>query len=248
MPLAPKLHAKYMARFAELIAEGEGIVASAERIQHPGVQTLSGNFVLDPPYEEVKLDSSRSRQWGINCATLLQQVIPLGHVHAELARQAASTHYEEAAVERIIAELQAIRDDLGRGFFDDLAVRVEAEVSADYMGQAEHLLDEGKAGNHDHVPAAVLAGAVLEKSLRTLCDGQAPPVKTTKPNGAPMMLHGLIDTLKKAGLYNEMKAKQLRAWAAIRNHAAHGEFDEFTRSDVEQMIQGINTFLANCMG
>jgi len=31
----------------------------------------------------------------------------------------------------------------------------------------------------------------------------------------------------------------------IRNPAAHGEFDQFTRGDVEAMIPGINTFLAD---
>ena len=64
----------------------------------------------------------------------------------------------------------------------------------------------------------------------------------------PNPLNPLIDPLKKAGVYNEMKAKQLRAWVDIRNHAAHGEFSESKRADVEQMIQGINTFLADYMG
>ena len=45
--------------------------------------------------------------------------------------------------------------------------------------------------------------------------------------------------------YNETKAKLLRAWAGIRNNAAHGEFEHFKRADVEVMIQGINNFLAD---
>jgi hypothetical protein len=44
---------------------------------------------------------------------------------------------------------------------------------------------------------------------------------------------------------NLIKAKQLRAWADVRNKAAHGEFDQFKKSDVEQMIEGINSFLAD---
>jgi len=43
---------------------------------------------------------------------------------------------------------------------------------------------------------------------------------------------------------NELKAKQLRAWADIRNAAAHGEFDKFKRADVEGMIRGVSDFLA----
>ena len=58
-------------------------------------------------------------------------------------------------------------------------------------------------------------------------------------------MNGLIDDLKKSNYFNEAVAKQLRAWTAIRNHAAHGEFEEFTRQQVENMIPGINNFLAN---
>ena len=64
-------------------------------------------------------------------------------------------------------------------------------------------------------------------------------------DGDKKTLNPLIDDLKKGGLLNEAKAKQLRAWAAIRNHAAHGEFDQFSRKDVEQMIQSIKSFLAD---
>jgi hypothetical protein len=40
-------------------------------------------------------------------------------------------------------------------------------------------------------------------------------------------------------------AKQLRAWTDIRNNAAHGDFDKFKRCDVDLMLTGINSFLAN---
>jgi len=116
-------------------------------------------------------------------------------------------------------------------------------MAADYMGQAENLLAEGQRGKFDHVPAAVLAGAVLEKALRTMCSQQQPPVLIVNARGERKTLNPLIEDLKKAGAFNETKAKQLRVWAGIRNHAAHGEFDQFKRADVETMIPGINTFL-----
>jgi hypothetical protein len=54
--------------------------------------------------------------------------------------------------------LEALREDLEKGFLDELVLRVEAEVAANYMSQAEDLLGEGVPGKFDHVPAAVLAG------------------------------------------------------------------------------------------
>jgi uncharacterized protein YutE (UPF0331/DUF86 family) len=65
--------------------------------------------------------------------------------------------------------------------------------------------------------------------------------------GEPRALNSLIDELKKAEVFNELKAKQLRSWADIRNAAAHGHFGDFSKADVAQMISGINNFLADCL-
>ena len=177
--------------------------------------------------------------------TLLSQIIPPDSVHKQALDWFASLEKKKDKLEWGLSFLEAIKNDFEHGFLDKLGAMVESEIAADYMGQAEQLLAEGQSGQHDHVPAAVLAGAVLEKALRTLCGRQVPPVPISKQNGDPKTLNPLIDDLKKAGAFNESKAKQLRAWADTRNHAAHGEFDQFKRSDVEQMVAGINTFLAD---
>jgi hypothetical protein len=129
--------------------------------------------------------------------------------------------------------------------FQSLYQQIEDNVVADYMGQAEQLLGEGVSGHHDHVPAAVLAGAVLEDALRRLCQRQSPPVEILKPNNKNKMLNDLINDLKTAQVYSELKAKELRLWAGIRNAAAHGQFEEFDRAEVESMIKGVQNFLAN---
>ena len=145
-----------------------------------------------------------------------------------------------------VAKLKAIKDDFEEGFLEDLSLQIEAEISADYMAQAEALLKEGKTGQYNYLPAAVLAGAVLEKYLRTLCGKQVPPIPTLK-NSGELTLNPLVEELKKANVFNEVQAKQLRAWADIRNKAAHGKFDEFTRAEVELMIKGVHVFLATYM-
>jgi hypothetical protein len=140
--------------------------------------------------------------------------------------------------------LGAIKLDLRSGLLDDLKLQIGAEIAADYLGQTDRLLNEGQTGQCDHIPAAVPTGAVLEKELRTLCSKQNPPLQTTM-NGKPLTLNRLIDDLKKARAINELRAKQLKAWADIRNKSAHGQFDQFTRHDVELMINGVSNFLAN---
>jgi hypothetical protein len=141
--------------------------------------------------------------------------------------------------------ISGLKSDYEAGMLVNLSRIVEANVSADYLGQAEQLLKEGQSGKYDHVPAAVLTGAILEDALRRLCQRQNPPIPLVNTKGEPKTLNPLIDDLKKANIYNELKAKQLRSWADIRNAAAHGEFGNFTRHDVEQMLLGVQNFLAN---
>ncbi|UTM59106.1 hypothetical protein L4174_020550 [Photobacterium sp. CCB-ST2H9] len=49
--------------------------------------------------------------------------------------------------------------------------------------------------------------------------------------------------LTKAGIYNSLQQKRITAIAGIRNSAAHGNHDEFSRDDVRVMISDIERFL-----
>jgi len=244
MPLPPKLQEKFLKRFDELIAEGDAIYKAIQFVQgRVHIDEITEEQYRDPDFYIV--DWQSVVKWRASCVALLSQIVAERHVLWDSVKLFSELPNAKDRVEWGISTLKAIREDFERGFLGDLLIQVEAEVAADYMGHAEGLLREGQKGKYDHVPGAVLAGAVLEKALRTLCLQQHPAIPATKSDGDPKTLNPLIDDLKKAGVFNEAKAKQLRAWADVRNHAAHGEFDQFTRADVEQMISGINNFLAD---
>jgi hypothetical protein len=248
MPLPPSIQKKYIDRFQELIVEGDAVKSNI-RIE-PGVSLSSPYDPVFGSQEPMKLpdktvmDWARLAKWRTNCISLLKYVVPTPGPHdsaLNVFKKDMTPHQLESA----ISILKGFKEDFERGFLDDISAAIEAEIAADYLGQAESLLREGQTGKYDHVPAAVLAGAVLEKGFRTLCGRQLPPILETNAKGEPKTLNPLIDDLKKAGVFNELKAKQLRSWADIRNKAAHGEFDQFSKGDVEQMLQGITNFLAD---
>lgn len=241
MALPEKLQAKYLERFDSLIQEGVAIVASHRIESH--VVHRDHSFIGPRSIEKKvrKYDEDAFFEWRSKCTTLLENLTRQGSVHTVWVDRFSKMHID--LITQALGHLRAMKKDFEEGFLDNLLIEVEAEVAGDYMGQAEQLLEEGQSGKYDHIPAAVLVGAVLEKSLRTLCSEQAQPIPTDKPDGKPKRLNSLIDDLKKAGLYTETQAKLLRSWAAIRNHAAHGEFDKFTKSDVELMISGVTNFL-----
>ncbi|MEA5513061.1 DUF4145 domain-containing protein [Nodularia sp. UHCC 0506] len=233
MTLPTNLFNKYITRFDELIAKGEAI----STYDYPDSYVVKNNA-----------DFRILEKWKFNCISLLSHCLPKDGVHQDLINKIRRLEdNDNYLLEVCISNLKAIKEDFEQGFLGDLMLQVEAEIAADYMGQAEQLLAEGASGQYDHVPAAVLSGAVLEKALRTLCIKQIPPISTIKDDGKPLRLNSLIVELRKAGVFHEPKAKELTAWADIRNKAAHGEFEKFTRSDVELMIKGIENFLADYM-
>lgn len=245
MSLPPVLEKKYIDRFDELIRAGETIEKNMKTISGRRFGSfVQPERVRQEPDKHV-VDWSDFIQWRTNCLSLLSQIIPVGHAHKKSSDDFGRLTNKLDHLQWGISTLKALKEDFEKGLLGDLLVQVEAEISGDYMGQAEQLLEEGQSGKFDHVPAAVLSGAVLEKALKTLCNLQQPAIPVLKSNGEPKTMNPLIDDLKKAGLFNEAKAKQLRAWADIRNHAAHGDFDQFNRKDVEQMINGVNNFLVD---
>ncbi len=141
--------------------------------------------------------------------------------------------------------IRGLKTSYEEGMFDSLPNIIENNMAFDYMEQAEKLLGEGKRGQNDHVPAAVLAGCILEDRLRKLCQRQTPVIDTKKSNGNYKTLDPMIVDLLNANVFNNAKADMLKSWAKIRNYAAHGEFKEFNRADVEAMITGIKAFLAD---
>lgn len=140
----------------------------------------------------------------------------------------------------LVSLVRSVEHAYQMGLLGDLREIIVTDVSQDYLEQGRELLEHGF-----FLSAAVTVGAVLEHSLRRMCEMVVPPIAAEKPTGEPKTLNLLIEDLKKTGSFNELKAKQLRAWADVRNAAAHGEFGRFSRSDVEQMLVGIQNFLAD---
>jgi len=127
--------------------------------------------------------------------------------------------------------LESAYDDFNSGLLEDTKAMITAEVFTDFIEQAEYLLSEGYK-----MPAAVLMRGVLEDSLRTLCK-KAQIVLSEKSK-----LDRMNTELVKAEIYNKNVQKQVTAWAGIGNSAAHIKIDEFSETDVKNMISGIISF------
>jgi hypothetical protein len=134
--------------------------------------------------------------------------------------------------------LSAIRDQIYGGWIGTTKGLVAAEVFADFLEMAEHLLDQGYKD-----AAAVIVGSVLEEHLRQLCIAAAILVEdVSSGRPVPRKADTLNADLTKAGKYNKLDQKSVTAWLDLRNKAAHGKYTEYTREHVTLMLAGVQEF------
>lgn len=130
--------------------------------------------------------------------------------------------------------VEAAQRDFAAGLLFDMRALIAADLLGDFIEQAETLL---KAGYH--VPAASLTGAVLEDTLRKLCERRSIAIpKSTK-------IDSLNSELARAEIYDKLIQKRITALADVRNNADHGHFDTFTKADVEDMVKWVRSFAAD---
>ncbi len=114
--------------------------------------------------------------------------------------------------------------------------RAQLDVVSDFLEQASVLLNS--KGVHPAAPA-VLIGATLEEFLRTWIEAAGLSLGARKPG-----LESYARVLRESDLIKKQDAKDITSWAGIRNHAAHGEWDEVSdKKRIDLMLEGVNLFM-----
>ncbi len=230
---------KYVERLSLLIKSGESLREQSKQNDTGRIYNRPGQSRYTTTHF---IPNDAFTEWQTNCISLLDTVVPKSSIHRSSVEKFHSFSNIPSSKQFGVSFLKAILQDFEQGFLDNIEHQIDAEVNADFLTQAESLIKFGRS-EKAHIPAAVIAGAVLEHGLRTICQSLDPP-EPLETNGKHKMMSLLIDALKKRCVYNELTAKQLRSYADIRNAAAHGKFDDFTSSQVENMVSGVGSFLA----
>jgi len=177
---------------------------------------------------------------GFRAAALsfLAQVFGPKHSYCVEFNEATPKHYFSclSAGEHI---LKAARKEIEDGWLFKVKSLVSAEIFADFMEMAEHLLKEGYRD-----AAAVMIGGVLEEHLRTLCEKAGISV-TIEKNGKCVAKKAdrLNHELAKEEVYNKLDMKQVTTWLGLRNQAAHGKYTEYSNEQVALLLQGVMDFM-----
>jgi len=144
----------------------------------------------------------------------------------------------QVAISRCIQQIQVIVNSMPaylEGRLHDIELAVAQTYIGDQLLEAEALL---KAG---YVRAAgAVAGVLLERHLKMLCDHHGPPVKYPKTAG----ISKLNDLLKDAGVYDVAPWRKVQWMGDVRNSCDHANKAEPKKSDVADLISEVRKFVA----
>jgi len=142
--------------------------------------------------------------------------------------------YDDPRIIKLYGVVKALKSNIENGYLKSAHELIQSEVFSEYIDMAEHLLGQGYKD-----AAAVIAGSTLEAHIRELARSNSIDLLV---NDKPKKASTLNDELTKAGIYSSPSQKQVTAWLAIRNDAAHGNYDKYTAPQVDLMIKGIRQF------
>jgi len=129
--------------------------------------------------------------------------------------------------------LTAAMTDFREGFMADTKLLISAEVLADFLVQAEVLLE-----NDFKDAAAVVLRAVLEDGLRRVCLSKR--IAVNARDG----VHQLAEAMARQNVLTAVQLKEIQAKKEVGNKAAHGKFNEYTKADVIAFHEFVQRLLA----
>ena len=214
-------------------------------------EVMNRKSIMHPPTPTTKtriaIDSDLFFRWRTSVESLLFQVFGSSHpTYIRFAEDARKPSFDglHSAFSYLRSLFLSAKDDFEGGYLFNLRQLVHADVFANELEQAEYFLSEGYK-----IPAAVVAGTVLESTLRELCSSHGVVILDINKQDVTRTakLDRMNSELTKANVYNSTRQKQITAWAAIRNNAAHGKPNDFDDTQVRDMISGITDFVAHVM-
>mgnify|MGYP003114624233 CR=1 FL=1 len=226
-------------------ATGTGEIMGLERIQRRFNELSELSVRVDETARVYKgeyssgmevVDSVLLIEWSTSVISLLTGVFGPSHPTTKRFSEMPPSYYADAksGFDNLNAIFKSAKSDYEGGYLFDVANLVHSDVFTDELEQAKHFLDKNY-----RVAAAVIAGTVLESTLRRMC--------TVHTSLESENINAMNTELYKNEIYGRAVQKQVASWGDIRNAAAHGRPDEFDNAQVSRMIDGIRDFVAKHM-
>jgi len=220
-----RMQDKITKRFKELVEGGEKLV-----------NQIGSDNDGDHEYYVHPQEIPAYQKWLSSVLNLLHAACPrdseyINDAERIMKHEAMQNGIPSVVVTKMMGLLESAQHEWAEGLLRKIEYIIAAETFDDFL---DHAASYHKANKKTE--ASVLASAVLEDTVKKIA-------MKNSINSTGRSLDPLIDELVKASVFDGIKAKRAKAYAAVRNKALHAEWDEFTIKDVGEMINGIRELI-----
>lgn len=152
--------------------------------------------------------------------------------------QVSQTWDDDYIMQYVVSNLEAFIRYVESGLLEGISIERKAQIDvvSDFLDQANTLLSTKEV--HPAAPTVII-GAALEEFLRNWIEEAGLALGGKKPS-----LDSYAKVLREADLITKQDVKDTTSWSGLRNHAAHGEWDEVSdRNRISIMLEGVNLFM-----
>jgi hypothetical protein len=222
-----------------LIAEGERL---AERVRSnaTGRTEFSARTVFASRYVVERVPFV---DWRVRCTLFLGGLLASDSAALHLVDRFKTLDASADALAEGLGILRALRRSIAEGALSGAELQLRRLLLSEMLNEAERLLTAGQLTLFDHAAPAVLAGAVLDEAVRTLCASLEKPLRTQDDEDRPIPLERLIRSLGRREVLDDAARGRLLAFAGFYRHAVQGAFDAFDQSDATAMVTELRGFI-----
>ncbi|MBC7524423.1 MAG: hypothetical protein H7239_08305 [Flavobacterium sp.] len=191
-------------------------------------------------YGILQADSAKTRTFKSGGLSFILDLYGKEHPYFKEFTAALINYRYESNINGGVEIIKNIIVEIENGWISTIKNIISAEIFSDFLEMAEHLL----ASDYKDA-AAVMIGGVLEEHLRQLCIENTINVSYEKDGKSlPLKADRLNSELAKAGIYNKLDQKGVTTQLDLRNNAAHGNYGEYDKRQVEMMYDFVFNFLS----
>ncbi len=215
------MHAKYILykeTLIELYNEGlELILLEKPTIKNPDLKTIQ--------------DQERLIKWITSTQNVILSIFNVSSIQfSDFQKLKEKKIFYASTIKEVCGFLKSILLDLEKGLLFKFEFLVAGELYQNVLEQAKTLVNNGYKD-----AASVLARTVVENALKKLAERANIPLNNPASS--------LNDKLKEQNLLDSPRHLEIKSWLLIGNSSAHGNFEEFSKERIEQMISNISNFL-----
>ncbi len=215
----------------KLIHRAEYIIEQAEQALKIGEKN---------EYGTLSADSAKTRTFKSSGLSFILDLYGKEHPYYKEFENVLLRYRYESYINGGIEIIKNIIVEIENGWISTIKSIVSAEIFSDFLEMAEHLLESDYKD-----AAAVMIGGVLEEHIRQLCIDNGIDVTYEKDGKLiPLKADRMNSELAKAGIYNKLDQKGVTAQLDLRNNAAHGNYSEYDKKQVEMMYDYVFNFIS----